>query len=97
MKFKKEFEWQLEGLILPQIEINQWIETYNLGYSTIPCKKCQKEKHPMFPIASKDLRGFVYESCECDTSGAFKFAPADKKERQDLIELYSILAASNNY
>lgn len=90
IKFNPKINYKkaLEGFLIPQVDINEWIKQYNIEVKLIVCQNCSTEKFPHLPIASKKYRGFIYETCECDQSPPFAYVDADPEERRKAVEFF---------
>jgi len=52
-------------VIYPNVDLNKWIEKYDLGIETFSCPKCKKVFETIIPIMTIDSVGLQSQSHKC--------------------------------
>jgi hypothetical protein len=85
-QLKEELKEHFKGCLIPQIDLKKWASMHNLKLKPIECPCCDRQLHPQTPFASKELRGIIYEQCQCDeypkNQAPFLYGAADPEERK---------------
>lgn len=61
----KKYKYFLKGYVVPLIEVEDWIKTYNINRIDYNCITCDTHISPKLPFATKELRGYLTNSCLC--------------------------------
>jgi hypothetical protein len=84
-QMREEIKDYFKGFLIPLTTLNEWAVTHDLSLNPVECPFCEKDLFPDVPFATKTMRGFIYEQCQCDeypnNQAPFLYGAADPKER----------------